>query len=212
MPRIRRGRRKKPSSHVGGLGSKASSRSRVGKLGSKATSRSRVGGLGSKASPRSHVGSLGSKAGSRSRTLRRSSGSTSQPFRPQTYRIRRPRYRRPYGYAYPRRYRARPMSSCGCFTVFIIIAILWLIYLAPSIIIGMDTTLSLVLPIVVVVVLFFVAIGFITKLVDDDDDETRSDEEQVRVIEHEKVLVVCPYCGAKNEQGVTTCKNCDAEI
>jgi hypothetical protein len=34
----------------------------------------------------------------------------------------------------------------------------------------------------------------------------------VKVIEHETVLVVCPYCGAKNEQGSTTCKNCDAEL
>lgn len=203
MPRVRRGRRKKsPSSHVGGLGSKATSRSRVGGLGSKARSPSHVGNLGSKAS-RSHVGGLGSKAGSQSRTtIRRSGGST----------FRRPRYRRPYGYAYPRRYRARPMSSCGCFAVFIIIAILWLIYLGPSIIIGMDAALSLILPILVLGVLFFVAIGFITKLVDDDDDEVSSDGEQVKVIEHEKVLVVCPYCGAKNEQGVTNCTNCDAEI
>jgi hypothetical protein len=76
----------------------------------------------------------------------------------------------------------------------------------------MDATLSLVLPIVVLGVLFFVAIGFITKLVDDDDDEMSTDGEQVKVIEHEKVLVVCPYCGAKNEQGVTNCTNCDAEI
>jgi ribosomal protein L40E len=28
----------------------------------------------------------------------------------------------------------------------------------------------------------------------------------------EKVLVICPFCGAKNEQGMTTCKNCGARI
>ncbi len=27
-----------------------------------------------------------------------------------------------------------------------------------------------------------------------------------------RVLVVCPYCGAKNEQGILTCHNCDAEL
>ena len=182
MARIRRGRRKKKSS-------------------------SRVGGLGSKASSRSRVGSLGSKASSRSRTRRKSSGGT---YRPRRTRIRRPRYRRPSGYAYPRRYRARPCSSGGCFTVFIILAIIWLIYLAPSITINLDATLALVLPIAVVVLLFIIALGFIVNIVGDDDDDSGSG--QVKVIERETILVVCPYCGAKNEQGITTCKNCDAEI
>lgn len=27
-----------------------------------------------------------------------------------------------------------------------------------------------------------------------------------------RVLVVCPYCGAKNEQGILNCHNCDAEL
>ena len=27
-----------------------------------------------------------------------------------------------------------------------------------------------------------------------------------------KVLVICPYCGFKNEQGVLKCQNCSAEI
>ena len=166
---------------------------------------SRVGGLGSKASSRSRVGSLGSKARPRFRTIRKSSGST---YRPQRTRIRRPCYRRPMGYGYPRRYRARPCSSGGCFAVFIILVIFWLIYLAPSITINLDATLALVLPIAVVVVLFIVAIGFIGRIVDDDID----DGDQVKVIERETVLVVCPYCGAKNEQGITTCANCDAEI
>ena len=116
------------------------------------------------------------------------------------------------GYGYPRRYRARPCSSGGCFVVFIILAIFWLIYLAPSITVSLDATLALLLPIAVVVLLFIVAIGFIAKLVDDDDDDNGGSSGQVRVIEQETILVVCPYCGAKNEQGVTTCKNCDAEI
>ncbi len=196
MPRVRRGRRKRsPSSHVGGPGSKATSRGHVGRLGSKASSRS-------------HVGGLGSRAGSRSRSIGRFGGGTSQPFRP----IRRPRYRRPYGYTYPRRYRARPMSSGGCFTAFIIFAIIWLIYLAPMITISLGSTLSLALPIVVIGVVFFVAIGFITKLVDNDEDEMSSDGEQVKIVEHETILVICPYCGAKNEQGITSCTNCGAEI
>ena len=101
------------------------------------------------------------------------------------------------------------MSSCGCFTVFIILAIIWLIYLAPSFTINLDATLAMVLPIAVVAVLFIAALCFISGLIDDDDREGGT---EVKVVEHETVLVVCPYCGAKNEQGVTTCKNCDAEI
>ena len=27
-----------------------------------------------------------------------------------------------------------------------------------------------------------------------------------------KILVICPYCGAKNEQGVLKCQNCCAEL
>lgn len=27
-----------------------------------------------------------------------------------------------------------------------------------------------------------------------------------------RVLVVCPYCGSKNEQGFTKCQNCSADI
>ena len=98
--------------------------------------------------------------------------------------------------------------------MFIILAIIFLIYFAPEITINLDldATLSIVLPIVVVGVLFIVAIGFITKLDDDNDDSSSGGSDQVRVIERERVLVVCPYCGAKNEQGITTCKNCDAEI
>ena len=167
--------------------------------------------MGSKAESRSRVGSLGSKAKPRSSTIRRSGGSTSKPFRRQTRRVRRPRYRRPVGYAYPRRYRARPCSSGGCLTVFIILAIFWLIYLAPTITLSLDSTLQFILPIAVVILLFIIAVAFIVNIVDDDDDDSGGSD-QVRVIEHERVLVVCPYCGAKNEQGITTCKNCDAEI
>ena len=100
------------------------------------------------------------------------------------------------------------MSSGGCFTVFIIIAIIWLIYLAPSITINLDATLASVIPIAVVIMFFIVALCFIARIVDDDDNGG----DQVKVIERETILVVCPYCGAKNEQGITTCANCDAEI
>ena len=30
--------------------------------------------------------------------------------------------------------------------------------------------------------------------------------------EKQLVLVVCPYCGHKNEQGITKCQNCGASI
>ena len=33
-----------------------------------------------------------------------------------------------------------------------------------------------------------------------------------RISEQTKVLVVCPACGAKNEQGLTSCQNCGASI
>ncbi len=33
-----------------------------------------------------------------------------------------------------------------------------------------------------------------------------------REIVRDRVLVICPYCGAKNEQGVLNCYNCDAEL
>jgi hypothetical protein len=102
------------------------------------------------------------------------------------------------------------MSSCSCFVVFIFLAIIWLVFLAPEITVSLDATLALVLPIAVVAILFIVALGFIANLVDDDDDD--SGGERVKVVERETILAVCPYCGAKNEQGVTTCKNCDAEI
>lgn len=30
--------------------------------------------------------------------------------------------------------------------------------------------------------------------------------------EKQLVLVVCPYCGHKNEQGITTCEKCGASV
>ena len=33
-----------------------------------------------------------------------------------------------------------------------------------------------------------------------------------REIVRDRVLVICPYCGAKNEQGVLTCHNCKADL
>ena len=33
-----------------------------------------------------------------------------------------------------------------------------------------------------------------------------------REIVRDRVLVICPYCGSKNEQGVLTCHNCDADL
>ncbi len=164
----------------------------------------------------SRVGRLGSKAKPKSGTIRRSSGrSTSQTK--QRSRFSRPisrpmRRRRTHhgGIGYPRRYRRRPMSSCGCFTFLIILAIIWLIFLAPSIVIGLDATLAFVLPIIVVLGLFIIALWFITKIDNDGDDDGGGG--QTTVIERERVLVVCPYCGTKNEQGITTCANCGGDI
>ena len=33
-----------------------------------------------------------------------------------------------------------------------------------------------------------------------------------REIVRDRVLVICPYCGSKNEQGVLNCNNCDAQL
>ena len=33
-----------------------------------------------------------------------------------------------------------------------------------------------------------------------------------REIVSERILVICPYCGSKNEQGILSCHNCDAEL
>jgi hypothetical protein len=30
--------------------------------------------------------------------------------------------------------------------------------------------------------------------------------------EKQLVLVICPYCGHKNEQGITRCENCNASV
>lgn len=223
MARVRKGggSKKRSSSRVGGLGSKARSRmssSRVGGLGSRARSKpsSHVGSLGSKAGPRkssSHVGGLGSKAGPQF-------GTTHGSRRESTF--GRSRIRRPMSHSmgththygssmgYPRRYRSRPRSSCGCFTFFIIIAIIWLVLLAPMIMGSLNPTLALLLPIIVVIGLFILGIWFITRITDMGD--TEHDDYQAKVIEHETILVVCPYCGAKNEQGITICSNCGAEI
>ena len=103
------------------------------------------------------------------------------------------------------------MSSCGCFTVVIILAILWLIFLAPSITINLDATFSLVLSIAVIIPLFIIALCFITRSTDSGEDYD-SGSEQAKVTVHERVLVVCPYCGAKNDQGVPSCINCGAEL
>lgn len=40
----------------------------------------------------------------------------------------------------------------------------------------------------------------------------RTDTVREREIVRDRVLVICPYCGSKNEQGVLNCQNCDAEL
>jgi hypothetical protein len=41
---------------------------------------------------------------------------------------------------------------------------------------------------------------------------SRTETVREREIVRDRVLVICPYCGSKNEQGITTCANCDAEL
>jgi hypothetical protein len=45
---------------------------------------------------------------------------------------------------------------------------------------------------------------------------THQPREQTQVIRErevrEVVLIVCPYCGTKNQQGVLRCSNCDARL
>ena len=33
-----------------------------------------------------------------------------------------------------------------------------------------------------------------------------------REVVTERVLVVCPFCGTKNEQGITKCQNCKGDL
>ena len=65
-----------------------------------------------------------------------------------------------------------------------------------------------------VALFFIIALCFITQaIVDDDDDDTPSSGGgTTTVIEREKVLVVCPYCGHKNDQGTSECSNCDGAL
>jgi hypothetical protein len=114
---------------------------------------------------------------------------------------------------YPRRYRTRPRSSGICVVCFLILAFIILIQFAPSFIFVLAPEYSSTILIAAVVAFFIIALCFITQAVfDDDDDEPTSDGETTRVVERERVLVVCTYCGHKNEQGLSNCQKCDADL
>ena len=84
---------------------------------------------------------------------------------------------------------------------------------APSFIFALAPDLSLVVLVVVAAGIILLAMLFITALdIGDDDDPIPTVTGDTRVVERERVLVVCPYCGTKNEQGVSKCTNCDGEL
>jgi len=115
---------------------------------------------------------------------------------------------------YPRRYKSRPRSSGTCVVCFIILAFIILVQFAPSFIYALAPEYSSTILIAVVAAVFIIALCFITQaVVDDDDDEPQSsDDSTTKIIERERVLVVCPYCGTKNDQGQSKCENCDGDL
>ncbi|MDF1537751.1 MAG: hypothetical protein P1Q69_02490 [Candidatus Thorarchaeota archaeon] len=108
------------------------------------------------------------------------------------------------------------MSSCSCVICFIIIAVVILINFLPSFIFALAPEFSSTVLIGAVAFFFIVALCFITQAVIDDDDDGEqplsSDDDTTKIIERERVLVVCPYCGTKNEQGQAKCQNCGGDL
>jgi L-asparagine transporter-like permease len=108
------------------------------------------------------------------------------------------------------------MSSGSCLVCFIFLAIIILIYFAPSFIFTFAPEISSEILMVAVFVIFVTALCFITQAVIDDDDDDEdvptSGGETTRIVERETVLVVCPYCGNKNQQGLSKCQNCDGDL
>ncbi len=140
------------------------------------------------------------------------SSSRSKSSRRRSTMGRRPVWR-PRGRSYHRRYRARPMSSGACLCVFAIIAIFLIIVYAPSFIFALAPDFSFVVLVAAAAGIILLAMLFITALdIGDDGDSTPTATGDTRVVERERVLVVCPYCGTKNEQGISKCTNCDGEL
>jgi hypothetical protein len=106
------------------------------------------------------------------------------------------------------------MSSGSCLVCFIFLAIILIIYYAPSFVFIFAPEISSEILMVGVFAIFVIALCFITQAVvdDDDDDDASTSTGDTRVIERETVLVVCPYCGQKNPQGQAECSNCDAAL
>ena len=179
-----------------------------GRIGSRSSSMG--SGRGSRPS------SMSSGRGRRSSSLSSGRGRRS-PSRTTSSRGGYGRRRRPMWRSrgmYPRRYRARPRSSGSCIVCFLILAVIILIQFAPSFIFVIAPEYSSTILIGAVAAFFIIALCFITQaVIDDDDDEPTSDDGgTTRTVEHERVLVVCPYCGNKNAQGLSKCQSCNADL
>lgn len=119
---------------------------------------------------------------------------------------------RPHGGSYRRRYRAQPISSGACIFLFVFFALLLLIEFAPSFTFEFAPDYSFILLLAIVIGIFIIVTLFITKLDLGGDDDRPERDEPTTIIERERVLVVCPYCGTKNEQGRSHCINCDGAL
>ena len=84
---------------------------------------------------------------------------------------------------------------------------------APSFIFALAPDYSSIILVVAGASIILLAMLFITALdIGDDDDSIPTVTGDTRVVERERVLVVCPYCGTNNDQGIAKCTNCDGEL
>ena len=82
---------------------------------------------------------------------------------------------------------------------------------APSFIFALAPDFSFIVLVAAAAGIILLAMLFITAL-DIGDDPIPTVTGDTRVVERERVLVVCPYCGTNNDQGISKCTNCDGEL